>query len=230
MEKLKLSKNMRARTDSIFSEFLLRVGNDDEPTVADDLIALPTSILIKNQSDDLPEDCLINAIFPYLDENFKSIDYIKDRAILATKNEYVDMLNDRIIKQFPSEEKEFYSFDEAVDDTNHHYQPEFLNTLLPNGLPPHKLVLKKYCPIILLRNLDPTNGLCNGTRMHIQISQLKKFQKEWIILRSAEATYKNVKGSEKILKLIVADAKGNKIQAVMYGETIEKFIDMLQKN
>ncbi|XP_020262490.1 ATP-dependent DNA helicase PIF1-like [Asparagus officinalis] len=182
MEKLKLSKNMRARTDSTFNEFLLRVGNGDEPTVADDLIALPTSILIKNQSDDLPEDCLINAIFPSLDENFKSIDYMKDRAILATKNEYVDMdrailatkneyvdmLNDRIIKQFLGEEKEFYSFDEAVDDTNHHYQPEFLNTLLPNGLAPHKLVLKKHCPIILLRNLDPTNGLCNGTRMVCQ--------------------------------------------------------------
>ncbi|XP_020266652.1 uncharacterized protein LOC109842156 [Asparagus officinalis] len=136
MKKLKLSMNMRARTNSTFSEFLLRVGNGDEPTVADDLIALPTSILIKNQSDDLPEDCLINAIFLSLDENFKSIDYMKDRAILATKNKYVDMLNDRIIKQFSGEEKEFYSFDEAVDDTNHHYQPEFLNTLLPNGLPP----------------------------------------------------------------------------------------------
>ncbi|XP_020266115.1 ATP-dependent DNA helicase PIF1-like [Asparagus officinalis] len=168
MEKLKLSKNMRARTDSTFNEFLLRVGNGDELTVADDLIALSTSILIKNQSDDLPEDCLINVIFPSLDENFKSIDYMKDRAILVTKNEYVDILNDRIIKQFPGEEKEFYRFDEAVDDTNHHYQPEFLNTLLPNGLPPHKLVLKKHCPIILLRNLDPTNGLCNGTRMVCQ--------------------------------------------------------------
>ncbi|XP_020249696.1 uncharacterized protein LOC109827146 [Asparagus officinalis] len=55
MKKLKLSKNMRARTNSTFSEFLLRVGNGDEPIVADDLIALPTSILIKNQSDDLPE-------------------------------------------------------------------------------------------------------------------------------------------------------------------------------
>ncbi|XP_020244380.1 uncharacterized protein LOC109822576 [Asparagus officinalis] len=69
---------------------------------------------------------------------------------------------------------------------------------------------------------------------HIQISQLKKFQKEWtihvIILRSADATYKNAKGSGKILKLILTDAKGNKIQAVMYGDTIEKFIDMLQKN
>ncbi|XP_020270903.1 ATP-dependent DNA helicase PIF1-like [Asparagus officinalis] len=98
MEKLKLSKNMRARTDSTFSDFLLRVGNGDEPTMADDLIALPTFILIKNQSDNLPEDYLIKSNFPSLYENFQSIDYMKDQAILATKNEYVDMLNDRIIK------------------------------------------------------------------------------------------------------------------------------------
>ncbi|XP_020266303.1 uncharacterized protein LOC109841775 [Asparagus officinalis] len=122
MEKLKLPENMRAMTNSTFSDFLLRVGNGDEPMVADGRIALPAPILIKNQSDDLPKDCLIHSIFSSLDENFQSIDYMKGQAILATKNEYVDMLNDRIIKQFLDEGKEFYSFDEAVNDTNHHYQ------------------------------------------------------------------------------------------------------------
>lgn len=32
-------------------------------------------------------------------------------------------------------------------------------------MPPHRLVLKKNCTIMLLRNLDPSEGLCNGTRM-----------------------------------------------------------------
>ena len=40
-----------------------------------------------------------------------------------------------------------------------------MNTLLPNGLPPHNLELKINYPIMLLRNLDPSNGLCNETRM-----------------------------------------------------------------
>ncbi|XP_022156991.1 uncharacterized protein LOC111023820 [Momordica charantia] len=48
----------------------------------------------------------------------------------------------------------FKSFDEAMDDTNAYYQEEFLNSLLPNGIPPHKLTLKVNCPIMLLRNLD----------------------------------------------------------------------------
>ena len=30
---------------------------------------------------------------------------------------------------------------------------------------PHELVLKVNCPVILLRNLDPTSGFCNGTRL-----------------------------------------------------------------
>ena len=33
------------------------------------------------------------------------------------------------------------------------------------GMSPHKLVLKENSPVILLRNLDPSNGLCNGTRL-----------------------------------------------------------------
>ena len=32
-------------------------------------------------------------------------------------------------------------------------------------MPPALLCLKVGCPVILLRNLDPREGLCNGTRM-----------------------------------------------------------------
>ncbi|XP_026450717.1 ATP-dependent DNA helicase PIF1-like [Papaver somniferum] len=40
---------------------------------------------------------------------------------------------------------------------------EFLNNLSPPGSPPFKLDLKVGCPIMLLRNLAPKEGLCNGT-------------------------------------------------------------------
>ena len=33
MEKIQFTRNMRARTDPTFSDFLLRVGNGDEPTI-----------------------------------------------------------------------------------------------------------------------------------------------------------------------------------------------------
>jgi len=45
------------------------------------------------------------------------------------------------------------------------YPTEFLNTINSSGLPPHLLQLKKGQPIILLRNVCPAYGLCNGTRL-----------------------------------------------------------------
>ena len=57
-----------------------------------------------------------------------------------------------------------YSFDEVEGDTQHLYQQEFLNSISPRGLPPYILRLKKGAPI-MLPNIDPKVGLCNGTRL-----------------------------------------------------------------
>jgi ATP-dependent DNA helicase PIF1 len=43
--------------------------------------------------------------------------------------------------------------------------PEFLCTLRTSGLPNHRIKLKVGCPIMLLRNIDQSEGLCNGTRL-----------------------------------------------------------------
>ncbi|XP_029647119.1 uncharacterized protein LOC115221045 [Octopus sinensis] len=44
------------------------------------------------------------------------------------------------------------------------FPPELINDLNSSGFPPYILVLKKYSSIMLLRNLDPAGGHCNGTR------------------------------------------------------------------
>jgi ATP-dependent DNA helicase PIF1 len=77
------------------------------------------------------------------------------------------MINMKMIGRFYEDEMMYHSFDCAVDDPQPYYLEEFLNTLTPNDLPPHVLKLKIGCPIILLRNIDPANGLCNGTRLVI---------------------------------------------------------------
>jgi ATP-dependent DNA helicase PIF1 len=62
-----------------------------------------------------------------------------------------------MINKFQGGEVVYHSFDEAVDDPHNYYPQEFLNTLTPNGIPPHVLKLKIDCLVILLRNLDPAN-------------------------------------------------------------------------
>ena len=43
--------------------------------------------------------------------------------------------------------------------------PEFLHSINLSGIPVHCLRLKKYTPVLLLRNLNTERGLCNGTRL-----------------------------------------------------------------
>jgi ATP-dependent DNA helicase PIF1 len=47
------------------------------------------------------------------------------------------------------------------------YPIEYLNILNANNFPSHKLKLKIDTPVMLLRNLNQSLGLCNGTRLII---------------------------------------------------------------
>ena len=48
------------------------------------------------------------------------------------------------------------------------YPNEFLNSITPTGLPPHRVLLKEFSYITLLRSLDPTQGMCNGSRLTVR--------------------------------------------------------------
>ncbi|XP_024977613.1 uncharacterized protein LOC112515169 [Cynara cardunculus var. scolymus] len=128
-------------------------------------IRIPDDMIIAYIDKNKSKHDLIDAIFPSLQINGAYLDYIISREILLTKNDNVDEINDQLIDKFCGDEKIYYSFDEAEDDRNNFYPMEFLNSLTVSGLPPHYFRLKIGCPIILLWNIDPSNGLCNGTRL-----------------------------------------------------------------
>ena len=70
----------------------------------------------------------------------------------------------------PGEASTLLSADSVGEEQAAMYPTEFLDSITPNGLPPHRLYLKVYAPIILLRSFDPTQGqgMCNGTRLTIK--------------------------------------------------------------
>ena len=70
---------------------------------------------------------------------------------------------------FPGQETVYWSTDKTIekelDNAATLYPVEFLQNFNASGLPCAKLTLKVGCPLMLLCNLDPANGLCNGTWM-----------------------------------------------------------------
>jgi len=168
MRQLRLVTNMRAHNDTWFAEYLLRVGNGTEEADDQGNIRLPEDICVPSTGEDDDLEKLIDHVFPSLDDNMSDPNYMTSRAILSTTNDNVDKINIRMIERFKGEEVIYHSFDSAEDDPYGYYAPEFLNGLTPNGLPPHVLKLKLNCPVILLRNIDPANGLCNGTRLVVR--------------------------------------------------------------
>lgn len=171
---LRLTINMRLRRDdseggdaeSQFSEWLLRVGEGREPMWGRDLIRIwPEMVLPSSGLNDLVE-----FVYPRLSYRYNEQGYLEARGILAGRNDEVDAINEHVLQTFPGEEVEYLSadsVDQGPEGGDQELLPvEFLNSLKPGGsLPPHKLRLKIGVPIMLLRNLDPSKGLCNGTRL-----------------------------------------------------------------
>jgi ATP-dependent DNA helicase PIF1 len=174
--KLKLTKNMRlmyldevnAARQIAFSEYLLRVGEGREPVIkelGEDNIQLPNDLIVQPYNPDI----LIKEIFNKFQVQYKEKDYFLNRAILCTRNATVDDLNMRILNLLPGEPTVYYSIDSPRDDGNKNsrsiFPIELLNSLNYGGMPNHQLCLKENSCVLLLRNLDATHGLCNGTRL-----------------------------------------------------------------
>ncbi|KEH23234.1 PIF1-like helicase [Medicago truncatula] len=94
-------------------------------------------------------------------------------CLFQVQNTIVEQVNDYVFNLIPGEEKIYLSYDtpyhknidgDAVDDI---HTPEFLNTIVASGFPNHRLRLKVGAPVMLLRNMDQSLGLCNGTRLII---------------------------------------------------------------
>ncbi len=214
----KLTTNMRVETNSDdnnrarlqwWAQYLLKVGNGEE-TVPDeikneffhkDIIEIPPEIL----SDSTTPGDLIDEIYPNLRAGLTD-DEIKNSAILTPLNKDVDNINKIAMNKCNGEQFDaVYSEDSVVDEeTDHRYSEEYLNRLNVSGMPKHRILLKKGVPIMLLRNLSPIRGLCNGTRL--RVDHVGKYVITATIITGPE---KN-KGLPVLIPRIIVDSKQGK--------------------
>ena len=164
MLKLSLTRNERLLQNGdhgTFCKFLLDVGENKVPlseTPSANCISIPPPIVFKG---DLHE--LIDWVHPDLYN-------VQDQsAILSAWNDEVDTINDECLKKMNSlTEYTLRSNDELANEPGQvMYPTEFLNSLTPSGFPLFNLRVKIGSPVMLLRNINPSKGLCNGTRIKI---------------------------------------------------------------
>ena len=111
-------------------------------------------------------DSFSNMIFPELADNISDPQWLEGRAILAVTNREVSIINELLASKLPGDTDILYSAD-ALENSQDllRFNVEYLHSLCPNGFPTHDLRLKTNMPLMLLRNLNPREGLCNGTKL-----------------------------------------------------------------
>ncbi|RZC11653.1 hypothetical protein D0Y65_011732, partial [Glycine soja] len=160
-EILTLTKNMRLHSNlelvdeqetATFAKWILDIGdgiidyeNDGYAT-----IQVPAHLLITQYDD--PINAIVKSTFPDLDQHHNNPEFFKSKAILASTNETVEQINHYVLSFIPD------SYFQSITT-------KFLNSFNTSGLPTHSIKLKIGSPIMLLRNLDQNQGLCNGTRL-----------------------------------------------------------------
>ncbi|KAG3038076.1 hypothetical protein PC121_g23999 [Phytophthora cactorum] len=171
-----------------FSGFLPQVGvgrHKINPALGPDCIKIPKDMLIENPVEELPEDrededirpgAIPRGLMRMVDEMYADInnpeiandEYFANRTILTTTNAVVQCINEAVAQRLEGVSQEYLSTDSVEEDEEvNFFEQEVLHTINTNGIPPHKLTLKKGAPIMMMRNLNLDLGLCNGTRLRI---------------------------------------------------------------
>ena len=163
-------KNMRVEITGEsreFADLLLNIGNGnllENKKLGDSMVELPHDMFIDSSS---PSD-LVNAVFPNFTRNNSNINWVKNRAILCPTNEECTEINKLLLAKLLGKNVQYKSCDTVNHSEAHMYPAEFLNTIELQGIPPHLLELKPGAVIILLRNINPSEGHVNGTRYVVQ--------------------------------------------------------------
>nr|XP_009798543.1 PREDICTED: ATP-dependent DNA helicase PIF1-like [Nicotiana sylvestris] len=156
-----------------FSDWILAIGDGRIGSSVDGIekVRIPDDLLIHNCDDTI--SAIVESTYPDFFKHSNDIDYLQQRAILAPTLDMVESINDYIVSLNHNPEKTYLSSDticmsdHAFTALDHVHTPEFLNNIKCSGVPNHSMTLKVGVHLMLLRNIDQSSGLCNGTRLII---------------------------------------------------------------
>ncbi|XP_031108406.1 uncharacterized protein LOC116012871 [Ipomoea triloba] len=160
----------RQQTDQ-FAKWIADIGDgvSSECTNEEDDLIIPNHILL--QYIDNPIAAMVESTFLNYETACTDSQFLHSRAILAPTLDVVDGINDYMNEMNNGDSKTYLSCDtvckayDSADTLGDLHTPEFLNGLRCSGIPNHFLTIKVGSPVMLLRNIDHSLGLCNGTRL-----------------------------------------------------------------
>ncbi|CAN1781982.1 ATP-dependent DNA helicase PIF1 [Linum perenne] len=141
-------------------------------------------------------------------KSYQSLQYIKSRAIVSPTNAVVSEINNILLAQIPGPSKIYFSSDSLSPTKTNiatlelEYPLEFLNFLSFNGILEHKLELKPFTVVMLLRNINPTSGMRNGTR--ILLTDLGEYVINGLIVSGT------LEGTTVVIPRIILDVTDNR--------------------
>ncbi len=162
---------------------MLNVGNGNLLAIVEEEGVDPDWIKIPSHMRLPAEDCSLRRLIRtiYSDHRCHSGDamYLMQRNILAPRNTDIDEVNNVILESLSKELHTYLSANSLTPtkegasvpagvSMDSLYPVEFLNTLQFSSIANHELELKVGVPILLLRNLNQSIGLCNGTRLIVK--------------------------------------------------------------
>ncbi|KAJ8909920.1 hypothetical protein NQ315_017224 [Exocentrus adspersus] len=155
---MELHTNVRALENQEFYRWLLNLGNGLLPP----LRVTPYGNIIQ-----IPQEC-------YVDDQIALIDFCFDTFF--TRNLYKSNSNPNKQHQRHYKQSHYqpHTSADSVDTTDDpeaeiaNYTIECLNSLTPSCMSPHRLILKPGVLVMLIRNLNIKQGLCNGTRLIVR--------------------------------------------------------------
>ncbi|KAM3375745.1 hypothetical protein P3S68_014459 [Capsicum galapagoense] len=158
LQNLQLSENMCTRRDPTFCDYLIRICNGNEKQNSQGKIEIPQSLIIPFTIEKDSLNILFKVTYPDLYTSPSNISFAISRAILATKNDFVDEINEMLITQFPTNAKVYAAIDETSDPKDQSEYGDFMHTLNLPGLPPYKLSLQKKLFYHTIKKLESFRG------------------------------------------------------------------------